>query len=372
MHKKIALLVGTRPNFIKITLFEKLLLPHKEKISLSLIHTGQHTDEKMSAIFFKQLNLRKPDYLISPNNSSIITFMSSMMVELETILVSLKPDLLLVVGDVTSTMVGSLVANKMRIPLGHIESGLRSRDKTMPEEINRIVTDSLSDYFFITEQSGLENLISEEKPIDRLFMVGNTMIDTLLAFETEIEQSPINKELNLKPNTYGILTMHRPSNVDNFEGLQKITDLIKMLTEKKYLIFPIHPRTKSKFIEWGLYDSLAAIPNLILCESLDYFSFQHLLKFSVFIITDSGGVQEESTFLGIPCLTLRPNTERPITITHGSNTLIPFDKNILMREINSIEIGTYKKGSIPPLWDGKSTERIITHLLELLFPAPSK
>lgn len=362
MTKKVFILVGTRPNFIKITQFEKEFKKFEGKIEYKLIHTGQHFDKNMSEVFFEQLKIKQPDYYLNISSGSPNSQIGNIILELEKVFLEDRPDLLIVVGDVNSTMAGAIAANKLGIPLAHLESGLRSRDRSMPEEHNRVVTDLLADYFFITEDSGLKNL-SLEVSEDRMFFVGNTMIDTLVAFEKEIRDADALRKHSLKEGEYALMTMHRPSNVDHEEGCRKIVDLIKFIGKYKKVVFPIHPRALKNFDKFGLSGELKALSNLILLEPLDYLSFQQLILFSAFVITDSGGIQEETTFRQIPCLTLRPNTERPITITLGSNTLLDFDLDLIKKEIESIESGNYKRGEVPPLWDGRATQRIVEKIV---------
>jgi UDP-N-acetylglucosamine 2-epimerase (non-hydrolysing) len=366
--KKILIVVGTRPNFIKVTRFKKVaaeLFPH---IEIKFVHTGQHFDEKMSQIFFQQFDL-KPDFLLQIGQGTANTQMANIMLGLEPVCLSYQPDLMLVVGDVNSTFAAALTANKMNIKIAHVESGLRSNDKTMPEEINRILTDKISDFFFVTEQSGLDNLLTEGIEPNRIEMVGNTMIDSLVGFETEIEKSEVLSQLNLENKPYVLMTMHRPSNVDEIEGLHILIELIKSVTNNYHLVFPIHPRTVAKLKAFNLWDELVSSEKLIFTEPLDYFSFQKLITKAAFILTDSGGIQEESTFRKVPCLTLRNNTERPITITLGTNTLVPFNIESINKLIAEIETQAYKKGIIPPMWDGKSTERILSFIDSVVLKA---
>jgi UDP-N-acetylglucosamine 2-epimerase (non-hydrolysing) len=265
----------------------------------------------------------------------------------------------MVVGDVNSTLAAAITANKLGIKLAHLESGLRSFDKTMPEEYNRILTDKLSQFYFVTEPSGLKHLLEEGVSNELIHFVGNTMIDTLVAFQTEIENSPIISDLDLLNKPFVLMTMHRPATVDTKEGLEKLINLIQEITQQYSIVFPIHPRTLHKLEEFGFKKLIFENKNLKLTEPLDYFAFQKLIKYSRFILTDSGGIQEESTFVKVPCLTLRPNTERPVTVTEGTNTLVPFDISVIKTLINEIEHNSYKTGSIPELWDGKSTQRIL-------------
>ncbi|HKR04267.1 MAG TPA: UDP-N-acetylglucosamine 2-epimerase (non-hydrolyzing), partial [Bacteroidia bacterium] len=248
---------------------------------------------------------------------------------------------------------------KMNIKIAHIESGLRSLDRTMPEEINRILTDEITDYFFITEQSGYDNLLKEGKKQEQLFFVGNTMIDTLVAFADKIRKNNVLVKYELDPKEYVLMTMHRPATVDHHEGLSKLIDIIEFVCQSYKVVFPIHPRTLHRLEKFGLKERISSLKKLILTEPLDYFSFQKLTADCKMVLTDSGGIQEETTFRQVPCLTLRANTERPSTVTIGSNELIPFDLEVILKKIETIKNGTYKKGNVPPYWDGNSTKRIL-------------
>lgn len=358
----ILLIVGTRPNFIKITQFPKAVAKYPS-INLRILHTGQHHDENMSRVFFRQFGF-EPDRFLKLNTKTPNANMGEIMIGVEEYANEVKPDLIIVVGDVNSTLAAAITANKMGIKLAHLESGLRSGDRSMPEEINRILTDQITDHYFVTEQSGLEH-IAAEKLFGKTHLVGNTMIDTLVAFEQEINATAILSELKLKAKGYALMTMHRPATVDNIDGLVRLLSIIKGITIKRTLVFPIHPRTTKNLQLFDLYYEFKAIPNLVLTEPLDYFAFQKLIAESTFVITDSGGIQEETTFRGVPCLTLRPNTERPSTISIGTNTLVNFDTQAIMLNVEKIEEGTYKTGKVPPLWDGRATERIIKIISEL-------
>jgi UDP-N-acetylglucosamine 2-epimerase (non-hydrolysing) len=363
--KKALVIVGTRPNFIKVTQFRQEAVLHH--IDLKIAHTGQHFDDKMADVFFRQLNL-VPDYFlnISPK-ASANTQIAEIMISLENLVNnSFRPDLLVVVGDVNSTLAGALTANKLNIKLAHVESGLRSYDNTMPEEHNRVLTDRISNLFFVTEQSGYDNLISEKVDKNAVFFVGNTMIDTMVTFEKDIEFSPVLSDLELEPQRFVLITMHRPATVDSKQGLEKLARLLEELDKTYTMVFPAHPRTIKNIDTLGLKEKFAAIKRLKFTEPLDYFAFQKLIKYSKFVLTDSGGIQEESTFLKVPCLTLRSNTERPVTCTTGTNTLVPFDVPEVLNYIHSIEKGNYKKGNIPKLWDGKATSRIFDILKQHL------
>lgn len=366
MTKKVLILIGTRPNFIKVTQFRQEA--RKANIDLRIVHTGQHYDHKMSGVFFEQFNLSPDHFLDIPQGISSAQQLGNIILELdEYVSSSFRPDLLLVVGDVNSTLAGAIFANKTGILLGHVESGLRSRDESMPEEINRILTDRITDFFFVTEQSGYDNLIAEGTDKEKIFFVGNTMIDTLVAHEHEIDTSTILNDLGLGDTPYALMTMHRPATVDYEGGLLKLLEIIKLITKNQTLVFPIHPRTQSKLEEHQLWEEFNAIDGVIICPPTGYFEFQKLIKESVFVVTDSGGIQEETTFRQIPCLTLRSNTERPSTTMIGSNTLVPFDVSKIVELLNKIRNGEYKKGEIPPLWDGKATERIVEVIRQNIF-----
>lgn len=361
----IYILIGTRPNFIKVTQFKRIASQLFPSLKITIIHTGQHYDAKMADVFFKQFNLI-PDYHLNIAPDSANKQIAEIMIKLEDLVDKIgKPDVLLVPGDVNSTVAGAVFANKLNIKLGHIEAGLRSCDRSMPEEINRIITDELCDFYFVTETSGLEHLLNENKKASAIHYVGNTMIDTIIAFEDQIEAANIVKELGLEKVQFILMTMHRPATVDNKSELQKLLQIIEYLTERYKVVFPIHPRTAKKAKEFDLYDRLVNNKRIICTGPLDYFAFQKLIKDCAFIITDSGGIQEESTFRQKPCLTLRPNTERPITIYEGTNTLLNFEIESIKKYIFEIENGHYKKGKIPKFWDGKATERILSILASL-------
>ena len=353
--KKILICVGTRPNFIKVTRFKKLA--SKYNLEIKLLHTGQHFDYQMSKVFFDELKLDKPDIYLDAQGSSQIEIMADIMVKFEKELKNYNPDVVLVPGDVNSSTACALVASRNGIKIGHIESGLRSFDREMPEEINRILIDNLSDYFFITEQSGIDHLISEGKEKHKIHMVGNTMIDSLVNFSSSIEKSSVLSEINC-PNEFGLMTFHRPSNVDDKENLKELVSTIESCCNHLPMVLPLHPRTKKSLIKHDLWNKFNGIKNLIFTDSLGYLDFMKLVTNSKIVITDSGGIQEETTFLQIPCITVRENTERPITITMGNNELIKLDSDqISKRMIDKLE--NNKKGIIPPFWDGHATERIL-------------
>ncbi|HRN78744.1 MAG TPA: UDP-N-acetylglucosamine 2-epimerase (non-hydrolyzing) [Ferruginibacter sp.] len=357
-QKKLLIVVGTRPNFIKVTCFKDVAEKHPG-LEVEIVHTGQHFDEKMAGVFFSQLNLQ-PDHFISLNGQSAVSQMGEIMIEMEKLLQEIRPNLLMVVGDVNSTLAAAIVANKMNIKLLHLESGLRSFDDEMPEEWNRVLTDRLSKSLFVTEQSGVNNLLQEGKKAEDIYLVGNTMIDSLVKYSKTIEQSRILKELGLDTKKFILMTIHRPATVDTKEGLEMLLTVLQSFPEEFTTVFPIHPRTKKQIHAFGLSEAFFKLHNVKWVDPLDYFSFQKLISSCFVVITDSGGIQEEATYRQVPCLTLRKNTERPSTIELGTNTLVPFHDKTIREWLDSIAGGTYKKGTIPPLWDGKATERILS------------
>ncbi|HYV91979.1 MAG TPA: UDP-N-acetylglucosamine 2-epimerase (non-hydrolyzing) [Chitinophagales bacterium] len=364
--KKILTVIGTRPNYIKVTQFEKEFAKHPDLFEHRLLHTGQHFDKVMKDIFFEQLQLKKIDYALDVTHGTPGTQIGEIILKMDEVLRKWQPDLVIVVGDVNSTLAASLAANKANIKLAHVESGLRSFDLQMPEEYNRTITDFLADILFVTEKNGEKNLLREGKKPDQIFFVGNTMIDTLLAFDSQFDSWPIMKSLDVNEGEYVLMTMHRPSNVDDEQQLKKVWEVIQLIAEKFKVVFPIHPRTRKNISKFNLEQKFSSIKNLMLTGPHDYFSFQKLIKHASFVLTDSGGIQEETTFRKVPCLTLRENTERPSTVELGTNELIPFDLSVIGEKISSIENGTFKKGAIPPMWDGHATERIVEVLKEVL------
>lgn len=360
--KKVLTCVGTRPNFIKITRLGKLFA--NTTIEHKILHTGQHFDANMSEVFFKQLGIQEPDFLFTLAGGSQLATIAEIIVKAEEVITAYKPDLVMVPGDVNSSMACALVASRHNIPVAHIESGLRSFDISMPEEVNRILIDDMSDLFFVTEQSGIENLLIEGKQKQKIVFTGNTMIDSLIGFLPIIEASTIHSSLNVNKGEYFVCTFHRPGNVDNEQNLGALVEVLNYLAQTYPTIFPIHPRTKANLTKFGLIDRLN--PNVLLTAPQGYIEFLALTKYAKAVITDSGGIQEETTYMQVPCITLRPNTERPITSTIGSNTLAQLDVNEVAMLIDSILAGTYKKGEIPPLWDGKASERIVEAVLNYL------
>ena len=360
-NKKLWIVIGTRPNFVKVTQFRKVATANFPDIDIKIVHTGQHYDEKMAGVFFDRFGLRPDVFLdIEPGHPGLQ--IAAAMAGLTRLFTEEKPDLVMVVGDVNSTLAGAVAANKCGIPAAHLESGLRSRDLGMPEERNRKVADVLCDLHFITEDSGLANLRAEGISEKGLAFTGNTMIDTLVAFAEDIDQSPVLDTLGVAPGSYALATIHRPSNVDHKAGAELVLRIFERLCEKRKVVFPVHPRTAARFSEFGLMSAFESLPGLVLTEPQGYFDFQKLIAESVFVITDSGGIQEETTFLQKPCLTLRPNTERPSTIEIGTNTLLDFDVEAIVRVADSISDGTYKRGEVPRLWDGNASHRVLSRI----------
>lgn len=373
--KKIISVVGARPNFMKMAPIHKELLKHKSKIIHKIVHTGQHYDKKMSDVFFKELELPKPDIYLGVGSKSHAEQKAHIMIEFEKIILKEKPDLVLVYGDVNSTTAASIVSSKILsekgkpIPIAHIESGLRSFDRNMPEEINRMVTDILSDYLFVTEPAGLRNLKREGIDDSKVFFVGNTMIDSLKFYLKKIEKSDILNDLCISKKNYALVTLHRPSNVDvksNLEKILRIFKSINTINPRLDIVFPVHPRTIKMIHKFKLNNLFNETANLIITEPLGYLDFLKLTYDAKFILTDSGGIQEETTYLKIPCLTLRENTERPVTAELGTNVICGLNENLIIKKIREIESGKFKKGKIPKLWDGNSAERIVRVLVKKL------
>lgn len=362
---KIISVVGARPNFMKVAPVHKAFLKnYPDKVNHKICHTGQHYDEKMSDIFFKQLGMPQPDFYLGVGGGSHAVQTGKIMIEFEKVLLNEKPDLVIVVGDVNSTIACSLTAKKLNIKVAHVEAGLRSFDRTMPEELNRILTDSISDYLFVTEDSGIVNLRNEGVSEDKIFFVGNCMIDSLVEILPYSDKSQIINELKLDKMNYVLVTMHRPSNVDNPDRLKEVIKLLNKISVERKLVFPIHPRTRKNLEQFGMMDNLNQ--NIIFTDPIGYVDFVTLIKNSELIITDSGGIQEESTYLGVQCITLRKSTERPSTVDIGSNQLVGEDFEKAYQTALKVLGGYKKNGNIPPLWDGKSAERIASILVDEL------
>jgi UDP-N-acetylglucosamine 2-epimerase (non-hydrolysing) len=361
---KVISVVGARPNFMKVAPLHRAL--EARGFTSLIVHTGQHYDEQMSDIFFRQLEMPEPDVYLGVGSGSHAQQTARVMTGFEEVVEEEAPDLVIVVGDVNSTVACSLVASKMHVPVAHVEAGLRSGDRRMPEEINRIVTDSISDVLFVTEESGVDNLLGEGVPDERVVFVGNVMIDALVSFREKAVQTSILEDLNLESGQYVAMTMHRPSNVDNREGLVALLETIEGIAERYPIVFPMHPRTRNRFDEFGLTDRMQAVDNLAVLEPLGYLEFLRLMEHAGVVVTDSGGIQEETTFLQVPCLTLRENTERPITVEQGTNELLSLDPDRVIHRVRKWMASGKPEGQVPFLWDGKSSERIVEHLEEVL------
>lgn len=359
MKKRIMIVAGARPNFMKIAPLLREFRKRKKYFEVLLVHTGQHYDFEMSEIFFQNLKIPKPDIFLNVGSASHAIQTARIMIAFEQVILQVKPSLIIVVGDVNSTLACSLVASKLDIKTAHVEAGLRSFDRTMPEEINRMVTDSLSDYLFVSEKSGLRNLKSEGITSNKIYFVGNIMIDTLLLHMQVINKSNILNEYGLTKGKYSVITLHRPSNVDSDETLLKTFDILNSVSQKIKIVYPIHPRTKKMIKKHNLMNKFRKLNNLQMVNPLGYIDFIKLMKESRFVLTDSGGIQEESTYLGIPCITLRENTERPVTIEKGTNHLAGRNKQKILAKVKDILNGNQKNGKIPELWDGKTAGRIV-------------
>lgn len=361
---KIVNIVGARPNFMKVAPLHRAFQKRSE-IESKIVHTGQHYDAKMSDVFFNQLELPQPHYFLGIGGGTHAQQTAKIMLEFEKVMEKEQPDLVLVVGDVTSTIACALVASKMHVPIAHVEAGLRSGDRRMPEEINRILTDSISDLLFVTEQAGIDNLKREGVPNEKVFMVGNCMIDSLVHYRQKAQQLRVLADFGVTHGEYVLITMHRPANVDTAEGLSSILQIVADTVKYKKVIFPIHPRTRSNIEKFGLNDQLASIEGILLTEPQGYLEFLHLMENSALVVTDSGGIQEETTYLQVPCLTFRDSTERPVTVELGTNQLLAdLNPQTVHEKVVEILEGRTKQGIIPPLWDGKAAERIADILVQ--------
>ena len=361
---KVLCVCGARPNFMKIAPLVEAL-SRARGVQPILVHTGQHYDERMSKLFFGDLRIPKPDVNLEVGSGSHAVQTAEVMRRFEPVCMERRPDWVVVVGDVNSTIACALVAVKLGIKVAHVEAGLRSFDRTMPEEINRVLTDAISDRLFVTEPSGAENLRREGIADEKIHFVGNVMIDTLLRSRSRAEQSTILGDLGLSPKSYAVLTLHRPSNVDSVENFSAILGALERIAADMPIVFPVHPRSRKNLATMGLERRANAITTLKMVEPLGYLDFLKLTADSAVVLTDSGGIQEETTILGVPCLTLRENTERPITITQGTNRLAGSTTDGILKAYREVResrrAGT--AGRRPDLWDGKAAERIVAVLL---------
>lgn len=356
---RIICVCGARPNFMKISPLMKAFKKNGGFETL-LVHTGQHYDENMSRLFFDELEISRPDINLEVGSGSHAVQTAEIMKRFEPVVLDFKPDYVLVVGDVNSTIACGLVAVKLGIKLVHVEAGLRSFDRSMPEEINRILTDCISDLLFVTEQAGVDNLIKEGAATEKIHFVGNVMIDTLINNRKKAETSDILDRLGLEPKNYGVITLHRPSNVDDTEKFEQIVTAFEEIEKDIKLVFPMHPRTRSNIKGTDLEKRIDAMGNFILTEPVGYLDFLCLMSNAALVMTDSGGIQEETTILGIPCMTLRENTERPVTITEGTNRLVHTETKDILQHYNEIQADKFEaKSHIPKFGDGKAAERIV-------------
>jgi UDP-N-acetylglucosamine 2-epimerase (non-hydrolysing) len=368
----IAVIVGARPNFMKAAPLLRQM-DQQPQIASTLIHTGQHYDRNLSEVFFEELRIKSPDVSLNCSGSTHAAQTAQVLERTESVLLQgphqdkSKPfAAVIVVGDVNSTMAAALAAVKLGIPVAHIEAGLRSFDRSMPEEINRIVTDSISQLLFVSEPAGVDNLKAEGHSDADIYLVGNLMIDTLRFCLDSARSQPVLQQCGLQPGSYATVTMHRPSNVDDPETLQAFIDVLIEVSNRLPIVLPLHPRTRARLEASSLLTRLESAPRVQVLEPLGYLSFLCLNSHAKVIITDSGGLQEESTALGIPCLTLRSNTERPVTVQQGTSTLVGADPAKLQLELEAVLSGNYKSGSCPRLWDGHAAPRIVDILIDKL------
>ena len=361
--KHITIVAGARPNFVKVApIIHEIhkAQAHGYNLEFCLVHTGQHYDKRMSGDFFEELRIPEPDVNLGAGGGSQAEQTAAIMIGFEKHLSAEHTDLVLVVGDVTSTMACAITAQKLHVPVAHVEAGIRSNDWTMPEEINRLVTDSITNYFFTTSRDANDILIGNGVAKERVFFVGNCMIDTLLSNRQNFKQPKIWEKLELKERQYIVMTLHRPANVDDTSKFQKLISEIGNSSRGMPIIFPVHPRTKKILQTMGI-----TFKQIHLVEPMSYLEFNFLVERSFAVITDSGGITEETTVFGVPCLTLRDNTERPITVTVGTNELIGTDPKHIAPAMKTLFAGEWKKGGIPELWDGQTASRIVKTLVDL-------
>ncbi len=359
---KLACVVGARPNFMKMAPLLRALDAYSQ-VQTVLVHTGQHYDAQLSDVFFEELGMRRPEVSLEVGSGKHGVQTARILERFEAVLEEGPPgggryDRVVVVGDVNSTLAATLAAAKLGIPVAHVEAGLRSFDRSMPEEINRIVTDALADILLVSEPAGMENLLREGHAEERLFLVGNVMIDTLRRLLPRAQNRRALGSVGLEPHAYGVVTLHRPANVDEPATLERLQDVFVEISRDLPLVFPIHPRTKARLEQFGLWEVLDSGEGIHVLPPQGYLDFLCLTSQARVIITDSGGLQEESTALGIPCITLRPNTERPITVHEGTSTLVGSDPKRLRQCLRAVLDGTYKQGRCPELWDGRAATRI--------------
>lgn len=363
ISRRYLVVVGTRPNFVKAAaLFNEM--SRRPQYEPYLVHTGQHYDDNMSRVFFTELGLPKPDVDLEVAGGSYISQTCRIMQSLEGIIADRKPDCIIVVGDVNSTLAASLAAKETGTPLVHVEAGLRSFDRTMPEEMNRIIVDHIADFLFATEQAGIDNLIREGIQPERIFFPGNVMVDTLLANLERAKLVDVPKRLGLPEGPYALATLHRPANSDNREALADILTTLCAISREITLLLPLHPRTAARIGDFGLKKMIDAEKGFVLTEPLGYLDFLSAMAGAKTVLTDSGGIQEETTILGVPCITMRNNTERPVTIEHGTNILAGTKGSGILTAFRTVMSTTVREFHTPPLWDGKAAGRILDVLEE--------
>jgi UDP-N-acetylglucosamine 2-epimerase (non-hydrolysing) len=355
--KKVVSVVGARPNFMKVAPIHKAMKRLAPDTAHLICHTGQHYDEKMSKVFFVDLELPEPDFYLGVGGGTHATQTAKTMIEFEKIVERELPDLVVVVGDVNSTIACSLVAVKLGVRVMHVEAGLRSGDRTMPEEINRLLTDAIADYLCVSEPSGLENLAREGVPDEKVFHVGNVMIDSLTNYLPLADKSDVLENLGVDRGRYVLVTLHRPANVDDPKFLARLSQTLGRFASERKIVFPVHPRTRKNMDANGV--AFPDSENLLALDPIGYVDFLALTKNAEVVVTDSGGIQEETTKLGVPCVTVRDNTERPVTVTLGTNYLVGTDLARVEERTLAILAGERKAGRVPELWDGKAAERIV-------------
>ncbi len=362
---KVINVVGARPNFMKVAPLVEAMKRREREFTPLVVHTGQHYDAMMSDAFFRDLCLPEPDRFLNVGSGSHAVQTAAVMEKFEPVVQQERPDWVVVVGDVNSTLACALVCSKLGVKVAHVEAGLRSRDRSMPEEINRLLTDQISDLLLTPSPDAGDNLRAEGIPEERIRFVGNIMIDSLQQQLETARQSNIRESLGISGKDYAVLTLHRPSNVDDRETLARILDALEEISQRLPIIFPLHPRTRKTIAEFGFSSRIEAIKSLVLIEPLGYLDFLSLYSGARLVLTDSGGIQEETTVLGIPCLTLRENTERPITVEMGTNTIVGTDRQkITGAAFAALNDSASQNHRVPPLWDGRTADRILDALLE--------